>query len=295
MEAFVVQTFNMPTSHPIYKLVTPMLQGTAFINNAASNYLIAPGGDVDKLLMGTLESDLNLTVTGLLSPGFNSLMLPVQLAARKVLDAPLQYPYRDDALKIWNVTSIFMNQYVNLFYANDSAVQADTVLQTWSTGLASETGGRIKGFGENNKDGVIKTKKYLAEVLTMIQFTAGAQHAALNFPQAAIMGYVPLVTLAGFKDISNAKIDSFQIPTEMLSGPNVAATQVQVGYSLGSIYYTSYGNYGKNALPSQANVALTQFQNSLLGIEAKITNREATATFPYPFLLPSKIPLSINI
>ena len=197
MEPFVVATNNMPSTHPIAQLVLPMLQGTAFINQQAFSLLIAPNEFIDIAMMGTIESDVNISVASVLSPGFNALMLPVQLRLRGVLDSPLQYPYRDDAMKLWNATKAFMSEYVDLFYTNDASVHNDAVLQTWSTTLASENGGRVKGFGEDDLTGVISTKGYLVDVLTMIQFTAGCQHAALNFPQKDIMSYSPLVPLAG--------------------------------------------------------------------------------------------------
>lgn len=221
-------------------------------------------------------------------------MLPVQLKLRGVIDSPLQYPYRDDAYKLWNATKAFMTEYVNLFYIDDASVKNDATLQKWSTTLAADNGGRVKGFGEDDKTGIISTKKYLIDVLTMIQFTAGVQHAALNFPQSSIMSYSAIASLAGYKDISDANIDSFQVVTEMLNPPYQAALSIQTGLFLGGIYYTQYGNYG-NSLPTAASTAATNFQNSLNQIQAEIQTRENTAKFPYTYLLPSNIPLSINI
>ena len=234
---------------------------------------------------------LTTTITKI---GFNALMLPNQLKLRGVIDTPLQYPYRDDAYTLWNATKAFMTEYVNLFYTNDASVQNDAALQTWSKTLAADNGGRVKGFGEDDVTGIISTKNYLIDVLTMIQFTAGVQHAALNFPQASIMSYSPMVPFAGYKDISDANIDSFVVVTEMLEPPYSSAFQIQVGPVLGGVYYTTYGNYG-NSLSKEAKPAVTSFQNSLNQIQTQIQTRENTAKFSYTYLLPSNIPLSINI
>ena len=69
IEPFTVATNTMPTSHPISKLVVPMLQGTAFINEMALTLLLAPNEFIDIGLMGTLESDINMTVSSVLAPG----------------------------------------------------------------------------------------------------------------------------------------------------------------------------------------------------------------------------------
>ena len=167
-------------------------------------------------------------------------MLPNQLKLRGVIDTPLQYPYRDDAYTLWNATKAFMTEYVNLFYTNDASVQNDAALQTWSKTLAADNGGRVKGFGEDDVTGIISTKSYLIDVLTMIQFTAGVQHAALNFPQASIMAYSPLVPTAGYKDISDANIDSFEVVTEMFGPPYSTAFQIQTETILGGVYVYTF-------------------------------------------------------
>ena len=297
IEPFVVATNNMNSKHPIAQLVLPMLQGTAFINQEAVSVLLQPEGAFETIIMTSLESIFNLTIAAVQSPGFNKLMLPVELSERGMLDSPVQYPFRDDALKLWNATALFMKEYVDLFYADDTAVKNDVVLQTWSTTLASENGGRVKGFGEDGSTGVILTKGYLVDVLTMIQFTAGCMHAAVNFPQKAYASYTPLAPGSGVKDISDAHIDSFEVITEMLPHPYAAANQIQTASLLGEIYYTQYGNYGvalTKSLP-QTKTAIANFQSNLKQIEVEINAREAKATFPYTFLLPSNIPLSINI
>lgn len=69
IEPFIVATNNMPTTHPIYQLVVPMLQGTAFINQNAATSLLVPNGNLDIVLMGTLESGINISVASVLSPG----------------------------------------------------------------------------------------------------------------------------------------------------------------------------------------------------------------------------------
>jgi arachidonate 15-lipoxygenase len=41
------------------------------------------------------------------------------------------------------------------------------------------------------QDGRVQTQNYLAAAVTLIIFTASAQHAAVNYPQSFIMSYAP--------------------------------------------------------------------------------------------------------
>ena len=66
-------------------------------------------------------------------------------------------------------------------------------------------------------------------------------------------------------------------------------------YLLGSIYYTRLGDYGDHYFTGPVIQShLAKFQQELIKIEEEINERNKTRT-PYEFLLPSKIPQSINI
>jgi arachidonate 15-lipoxygenase len=48
------------------------------------------------------------------------------------------------------------------------------------------------------QDGRVQTRDYLVDAVTLIIFTASAQHAAVNYPQSFIMSYAPAMPLAGY-------------------------------------------------------------------------------------------------
>lgn len=152
------------------------------INNAAQEMLIAPGGGVDKLLSSTIDNSRVLAAIGLQSYSFNQAMLPNQLKQRGVDDPNLLpvYPYRDDALLVWDAIHQWVSDYVKVYYSSDEEIQADKRLQAWAAEAIAYDGGRVPDFGE---DGGIKTRQYLIDAVTLIIFTASAQHAAVNFPQ----------------------------------------------------------------------------------------------------------------
>lgn len=292
MEPFIVATHTQfKSTHPVRRLILPSLEGTDFINGAAVEFLVAPGGPVDQLLMGTIESDLQVAAQSVLSPGFDALMLPNFLQSQGLTNPQLIYPYRDDALLVWNAVKAWVKDYLALYYANDAAVQKDKQLQSWAADLVSQNGGRLKGFGQQ---GGIKTLAYLIDALTMVLFTAGPQHAAVNFPQNQLMSYTPAVPLAGYEPLP-AQAGSQGPWLEQLPPLDMAASQLQVLYLLGSVYFTRLGAYEAEALDAKAAPALKAFQANLVKVEAEINKRNQARPIPYTYLLPSKIPMSINI
>mmetsp|Transcript_30208 Transcript_30208/g.41556 ORF Transcript_30208/g.41556 Transcript_30208/m.41556 type:complete len:573 (-) Transcript_30208:166-1884(-) len=297
LEPFVVAVGNLPEDHPIKRILHPHLEGTAFINFMAVKTLVSPGGGVEELLMGTLTSDLELAAHWLQSPGFNGLMLRPFLAARGTLTAPIDYPYRDDALKLWDATHCWMTAYVDSHYPSDSSITSDAVLQAFTATLASA--GRLNNFGECEGEvcvpGKVTTRKYLAEVLTMVAFTAGCQHAAVNFTQKDLMSFAPTVPLAIYADPKDPAVTALQLVPPL----DQALLQQRVLTVLGSVHHTLYGEYNlhKLKLKDELKDHLEVFQLRLKEIEKEIHLRNSTCEegFKYEALLPSLIPQSINV
>jgi arachidonate 15-lipoxygenase len=78
-----------------------------------------------------------------------------------------------------------------------------------------------------------------------------------------------------------------------------AQNQINILYLLGSVYFTTLGDYPADTFPANAqlNNALHQFQANLQAATATITvrNQSRDRLLPYEFLLPPNIPQSINI
>ena len=294
---FVMATHRqLPDNHPLHILLIPHFEGTLAINDSAQSSLIASGGGVDKLLGSTIDNSRVLAVVGLQSYGFNQAMLPKQLKQRGVDDVeklPV-YPYRDDALLIWNAIHQWVYDYLTIYYKNDEEVQNDNYIQNWATEAAAYDGGRILDFGQ--EDGRIQTLDYLIDAITLIIFTASAQHAAVNFPQKGIMSYAPAVPLAGYQPVSVLKGEvTEQDYLNLLPPLEQAQQQLNLVYLLGSIYYNQLGDYSQDYFQnSSVKKALHEFQKNLREIEDTINQRNQNRP-TYEYLLPSKIPQSINI
>jgi arachidonate 15-lipoxygenase len=294
VEAFVMTTENRLAGHPIAKLLEPHFEGTLFINNAAQSALMAPGGTVDAILGGTIDSSRVAAVKGAQAVLFDfaASSPPERLAARGV-DNRQQlpyYPYRDVALPIWQAILGWTTDYAAAIYASETAPAGDARLQQWVAELTSHEGGRVRNVG-TLVEGVekIETRTRLAKILAIIIFTASAQHSAVNFPQASIMSFAPAMPLAGY-----APLPSEVAWLSMLPPLDQALTQLNVGTLLGSVHYTRLGAYDDDHFADpNIRVALARFQAALAAIETNMKNSGLAQTYPY--LLPSLVPQSINI
>lgn len=297
IEPFVVCLHRqLSDRHPIYKLLVPHFNGTIFINYLAKAKLIAPGGGVDYLLSGTIESDVLVSVKNHLSRGFNELAFPNTLQQRKIEDPKIlsYYPYRDDGILLWEAIKNWVDSYVKLYYMNDAEIQSDIELQLWSKEIISDEGGRVKDFGEDGK-GKVSTINYLVQAITEIIFISSAGHSSVNFPQQGIMTYAPEVPLGLYDKAPVLKKKYSEADwISMMPTLDMASLQLNLGYTLGGVYYTKLGQYGNAFNDKQVAPALKKFQKNLEEIERIIEDRNMHR-YPYPYMLPSKLTQSINI
>jgi arachidonate 15-lipoxygenase len=291
IEPFVVATGrNLPSNHPVCRLLWPHFEGTLFINHAAVYTLAAPGGNLEELLACTLPAALGLAVDQLHAYPFNEAMLPNTFVERDVADLK-SYPYRDDAMLYWTAIGAWVKSYLALFYHSDEAVGLDLALQRWYSDLASNDGGRVIGLGQ---DGAIRTQRYLTDVLTMIIFTSSVQHAAVNFPQYDLMSYCPNMPLAAYSQFPGPAPAGLQDYLDILPPMKRAEDQLNVGFMLGTMHYTQLGQYPSNYFSGPGIELVNQFKADVTAAGNTIRARNATRR-PYSTLLPDAIPQSINI
>lgn len=301
IEAFAVATHrHLAEVHPVWALLVPHFEGTLFINDQAATSLIAADGPIDHIFALTIASSQQAAVDARLAFDFDAKMLPADLAARGVgVDSALaDFPYRDDALLVWNTIHEWARQYVDLYYAHDSDIVADTELSAWAACLAGEA--KVKGLGP------VTSRAQLVDICTMVMFTSSAQHAAVNFPQKDIMAFAPAVTGAGWQAAPNGQRGHDKAGWLAMMPPMaLALEQLNVLELLGSVHYRPLGDYRSNAFPyppwfqdprvTAAEGPLAWFQAALVGVEAEIAARNGERMQPYPYLQPSLIPTSINI
>lgn len=111
------------------------------------------------------------------------------------------------------------------------------------------------------------------------------------------MDYAPVVPLAGYTpaptSTTGATIDNFW---SMIPAIDQAKSQLTMTYILGSVYYTTLGDYGNQYFTDdRIEQPLRNFQDNLKAIESTIKSRNEQRNVDYSYLRPSRIPQSINI
>ncbi|MCK6518099.1 lipoxygenase, partial [Myxococcota bacterium] len=292
VEPFVVATErHLSPEHPIYKLLRPHFEGTIFINNSAHSALIAPGGTVDRLMSGTIDASRAAAVAAVTGTPFGERAFPVAIAKRGVNDLP-EFPYRDDGMLIWEALHAWVQSYVRLYYANDAVIAEDAELLEWARELGSRFGGRVAGFGIPR----VKTRGALVQSLTTLIFTASAQHAAVNFPQYAVMSEAanfPLALYAPPHTSMNATEADF---LNALPTLEQALIQLNLGFLLGNVRHTTLGEYEEGWFEDPRVAPLLKaHQTKLRAAGRVIDSRNRERRRKYTYLHPSQVPLSINI
>lgn len=96
------------------------------------------------------------------------------------------YPYAKDGLDLWTAIRSWVKEHLDLFYADDKAVQFDVELQTWWTEA------RLKGHADITEGWIMAdSKENLVQIITTIAWVASCHHAAVNFGQYLFAGFMP--------------------------------------------------------------------------------------------------------
>lgn len=311
LEAILCASYRtLPDSHPVLRLLSSHFEGTAFINDTSLRALICPGGPIDQITAPAIEDTREFAAKSLVQDfDFTKSMPDTDFVNRGVdkRSAPsLQYPYRDDALNLWDAILTWSKEYIDVFYIDDCDVKADYEIQLW--GREVRNMGRIRGFG-SGQNGTFSNKEDLSRTVSMIIFTASVQHAAVNFPQKEMMQFAPAMPLAGYDTVpdpqeywnTNDKLCGLENIAQMLPGMSQAEQQLSAAELLGVVRYTRLGQYGKRLELTEEKIvrALQRFQLRLEELEQNIVIRnydeDRSNLIPYSFLKPSLIPQSTNV
>ena len=303
LDGFVMATRrHLASAHPIYNLLNQHFEGTLLINYLATNNLVQPGRAVDRLMAPDLNSAYKYVGTQRLNYSFKDNYFPARFARRGTNEPTLlgEYPYRDDGLLIWSAIHSWMSDFVHIFYPTESDIVGDMELQAWAEEIASADGAQIKDFG--NTPGKITSYDDLIDILTMIIFTAGPQHAAVNFSQLTDMSFTPANPFAGSTPEPKGTGHTEQDWLNHLPPIETAITAINILHILGGVKYTKLGHYYDDPQSritdfesGPINEAVKKFRSNLAKIELEITERNKTRYAAYVHLLPSRIPQSTNI
>lgn len=323
MEVLAIATpRQLPSNHPFYQLLNPHLQFLLATNQRYNQILLQEGSVISSLMAPVREVSLELMNKAYREKVFWDYALPNDIENRGIERKFIpEYPYRDDALLLWDAIANYVKNYLQRYYPDDQAVLKDPYVQAWADELSTPLNTRPKsefpqlpawcptewaiasglqpqelppnprvpGFTK------ITSLQQLIDIATIIIFTCGPQHAAVNFSQFDYLGYVPNAPFALY-----SHPDTPASLSQLLPPAEKELKQMELTFALSGI---SWGKLGSSELIQYANggdrQVLSQFQSELAEIESKIKLRNhkrlLTTGVDYPYLLPSRIPNSINI
>ena len=287
----VVTNRQLADNHPLHLLLKPHFRFMLYDNELGRTQFIQPGGPVEQMMAGTLEESLGISKAFYLEWRFDESAFPREIALRKMDSADVlpHYPFRDDGARVWRSVVGFVGDYLRLYYTSAADIARDTELQQWVRELAANDGGRVAGMPKR-----IDTVEQLIEVVSIVVFTCGPLHSALNFAQYEYIGYVPNMPYAAYHPVPDAGNVDMQTVMKMLPTYETAAIQLKWTELLTSYHYDRLGHYDERFEDPRAQALVERFQADLDEVERQIEQDNTRRPVPYPYLRPSQIINSIN-
>lgn len=285
---------QLAPNHPLGILLRPHFRFLLANDHLAIELLIGPAGIVDELLAGTLEESLAIATNACQAWSAREGAFPLELANRGLddEDALPSCAYRDDGQLVWQALHTFVSRYIGLYYGNDADVLGDAELRAWAGELASPDQGRVRDMPSPIRD-----REELVLLTTNILFTAGPQHAAVNYPQYDYVAFVPNAPLSAYGPMPDPESPSFDLElVRWLPPASHVRGQYQTMDSLTNYRYDRLGTYYRGAFRDPGALSLiADFQQQLELVEREIDERNMRRVFPYVYLKPSLIPNSMSI
>ncbi|XP_041660837.1 hydroperoxide isomerase ALOXE3-like [Cheilinus undulatus] len=294
-EVYTVATLrSLPAIHPIYKLLFPHFRYTLHINTGGRTSLFGPNGALSISSPG-YDGLVGLMRKALSELTYSSLCLPENIATRGLESIPNFY-YRDDGMKLWNIINSFVQAVVGHYYPSDSEVKKDSELQDWISEIFTHG---VLGNRASEFPSCFNTVEEVIRFITMVIFTATAQHAAVNNGQYDYNSWMPNGSLLLHKPPPTTKgQSSMQTILETLPDVGETATFAAILWLLSEKYTDEVplGAYPEERFSEPVvKRMIKEFQAELSYLSEEITARNLELEIPYTYLNPAQIENSITI
>ncbi|XP_002119368.4 polyunsaturated fatty acid 5-lipoxygenase [Ciona intestinalis] len=296
MEPFAVAVFrSFSRRHPLYKLLRPHVHTVPAINTIARKNLLGPTAATNFFLS---LNGLDMARKAFQDLRFKNLHILSVFDQQGTDDKEVlsEYFYRDDALLLWKAVQNYVTSVISIFYSEDQDVADDWELDNFVRMVATE------GFGYDGCDRGFPLKlesiDKLVDYMTLIVFNCSVQHAASNFGQFEIYKFIP--NAPGGMRLPPHKKGEGSMQRIMDSLPDNVMASLQLGtafllstYAPNEVYL---GQFPMNLFDdARVDQAQAQFRRELKTISNLIHSRNKNLKFPYEYLLPEKIPISIAV
>nr|XP_033796844.1 arachidonate 5-lipoxygenase-like isoform X1 [Geotrypetes seraphini] len=298
-EVFGIAMYRQfPEVHPLFKLLVPHVRFTMAINTKAREQLIGINGIFDKANATGGGGHMQLLVRAIGGLTYDSLCLPkaMKLNGMESKEDISYYFFRDDGLMVWEAVTNFVTDVVNIYYHSDEVVCEDTELQAFVKDVF------VKGLRNKKASGFpecLKTQEKLIEYLTMVIFTASAQHAGVNFGQFDWCSWIPNAPPTmrcpppKQKSTVTQKYIMESLPDRGRSCWHLGAVWALSRFQDSELFLGMYPDEHFTEKPVKE--AMLAFRKNLNGICSFIQDRNKNMKLPYYYLSPDRIPNSVAI
>ncbi|XP_008835956.1 arachidonate 5-lipoxygenase isoform X2 [Nannospalax galili] len=298
-EVFGIALYRqLPAVHPIFKLLVAHVRFTIAINTKAREQLICEYGLFDKANATGGGGHVQMVQRAVQDLTYSSLCFPEAIKARgmdSTKDIPY-YFYRDDGLLVWEAIQTFTAEVVGIYYEDDQVVEEDQELQDFvkDVYVYGMRGRKASGFPKS-----IKSREKLSEYLTVVIFTASAQHAAVNFGQYDWCSWIPNAppTMRAPPPTAKGVVTIEQIvdtlPDRGRSCWHLGAVWALSQFQDSELFLGMYPE--EHFIEKPVKEAMTRFRKNLEAIVSVIAERNKNKKLPYYYLSPDRIPNSVAI
>ncbi|KAK3873952.1 hypothetical protein Pcinc_021076 [Petrolisthes cinctipes] len=303
MEGVVICTHrNLSPSHPLFKLMAPHFLFLLAINTRGLEKLISPGGWVDNCMTQGVKGIFELMRRGFDRWKFDREgQVEKELEARGVLDPNIlpYYPYRDDAVPLYNVIKKYVSTVVSHVYDSPEKLSGDWELRWWREELVKardQNGVGLQNVPGNSEEG-FTTVDEVIDVVTVIISTCSLGHAAANFQQYEQYGFVPNypgILLSGIP--KEKKNFTEQDIMAMLPDKRMTLDIMVITKLLSSRGTNSLGNFEMQYLYDPIGVkAAEEFQKDLKKLSLDMKKSNIDRQWKFDWLDPEIVPNSISV
>ncbi|XP_077437580.1 polyunsaturated fatty acid 5-lipoxygenase-like [Vanacampus margaritifer] len=298
-EMFAIAMFrHLPAVHPVFKLLIPHVRFTIAVNTKAREQLICQRGLFDKANATGGGGHVELIQKTMQTLTFRSLCFPDMIKARG-MDSKQELPnyfYRDDGYKVWTATKSFVSDVISIYYSSDDKVQGDEEIQAFVKDVCDFG---MKGFSRSEFPRALESREELIEYLTVIVFTASAQHAAVNFGQFDWYSWIPNAPSTmrkpppHRKGLANKTLIMDSLPDRGRSSWHLGAVWALSQYQKNELYLGMYPD--EHFLEKPVQVSMETFRKNLAEISSGIKTRNQSREMPYYNMSPDRIPNSVAV
>ncbi|XP_052052135.1 polyunsaturated fatty acid (12S)/(13S)-lipoxygenase, epidermal-type [Apodemus sylvaticus] len=285
---------SLPSLHPIYKLLAPHFRYTMEINTLARNNLVSEWGIFDLVVSTGSGGHVDILQRATSCLTYRSLCPPDDLADRGLLGVKSSL-YAQDALRLWEIISRYVERMVELFYRRDQDVKEDPELQVWCREV-TEVG--LLGAQDRGFPLTLESRAQLCRFVTMCIFTCTGQHASTHLGQLDWYAWIPNGPCTMRKPPPTSKDVTERDILDTLPCLQQARMQMTFTQFLGrrQPVMVALGQHTEEYFsdPGPRDV-LKQFQEELAIMDKEIEVRNASLDLPYEYLRPSLVENSVTI